>query len=207
MKQLDWAYPGLRVRADAGSDEQAASSSQDRPPSSAGAVDLLGILSASQVLSSETSLGRLHARVGEVLAAMTGATGVSLLLWDEERQDWLPAGGGGLVPAEGAVPVSVLRYLRRTREPVIVGDTTVDDRFAADLGRGTGLVGLKDRVEALGGVIAIESTPGRGTLLRAELPLTDQLRAAGLTRGPPRPCQADGFHVGWSGAPRTRSGE
>jgi hypothetical protein len=55
-----------------------------------GTLDLLGILAASQALSSETSLERLHARVVDVLGALTGATAVHLLLWDQERQDWLP---------------------------------------------------------------------------------------------------------------------
>ena len=41
----------------------------------------------------------------------------------------------------------------------------------ADLARGTGLMGLKDRVEALSGVLRIESPPGTGTMLRVELPL------------------------------------
>ena len=59
-----------------------------------GTIDLLGILSASQALSSETSIDRLHARVVEVLGAMTGATGVHLLLWSDDRHDWLlPAPG------------------------------------------------------------------------------------------------------------------
>ena len=39
--------------------------------------------------------------------------------------------------------------------------------------RGTGLLGLKDRVEALGGRIHLHSPPGAGTTLRLELPLTD----------------------------------
>jgi signal transduction histidine kinase len=103
-----------------------------------GAIDLLGILSASQALSSETSVERLHARVTEVLAAMTGATGVRLVLWDEERQSWLRAQYGDIdaVPADNGgepeLPMSVLRYLRRTREPLTVADTTTDDRFAGD---------------------------------------------------------------------------
>jgi signal transduction histidine kinase len=46
----------------------------------------------------------------------------------------------------------------------------------ADYSRGTGLVGLKDRVEALGGRIRLDSPPGEGTSLRAELPLTDANR-------------------------------
>jgi signal transduction histidine kinase len=50
-----------------------------------------------------------------------------------------------------------------------VGD---DGTGGADLTRGTGLVGLKDRVEALGGRIVVNSPPGVGTSLRVELPLT-----------------------------------
>ena len=41
----------------------------------------------------------------------------------------------------------------------------------ADFTHGTGLVGLKDRVEALSGRILLDSTPGAGTRLRAELPI------------------------------------
>ena len=55
----------------------------------------------------------------EVLGAMTGATGVHLLLWSDDRHDWLlPAPAGGAVPVSGtghehAVPMSVLRYAQR----------------------------------------------------------------------------------------------
>jgi signal transduction histidine kinase len=76
--------------------------------------------------------------VVEVLSAMTGATGVQLLLWSDDRQDWLlPAPGGGAAPISGsgqerAVPLSVLRYAQRTGEPLLVADATGDDRFARD---------------------------------------------------------------------------
>ena len=43
----------------------------------------------------------------------------------------------------------------------------------AQFGRGSGLLGLKDRVEALGGEIALQSEPGAGTSLAVELPLTE----------------------------------
>jgi signal transduction histidine kinase len=43
----------------------------------------------------------------------------------------------------------------------------------ADPGRGSGLVGLRDRVEALGGSLAIESGSGAGTSLDATLPIGD----------------------------------
>jgi signal transduction histidine kinase len=41
----------------------------------------------------------------------------------------------------------------------------------ASFGRGSGLVGLKDRVEALGGRIVVDSEPDAGTALTVELPL------------------------------------
>jgi signal transduction histidine kinase len=42
----------------------------------------------------------------------------------------------------------------------------------ADLTRGSGLVGLKDRVEAIGGTFAVDSPPGHGTTVRCAFPLT-----------------------------------
>jgi signal transduction histidine kinase len=45
----------------------------------------------------------------------------------------------------------------------------------ADPRRGSGLIGLKDRVEALGGTISVLSPPGRGTTLRVEFPAQRQL--------------------------------
>jgi signal transduction histidine kinase len=41
----------------------------------------------------------------------------------------------------------------------------------ADPSRGSGLIGLKDRVEALGGTIEVESAHGRGTRLRVAIPV------------------------------------
>jgi signal transduction histidine kinase len=40
----------------------------------------------------------------------------------------------------------------------------------ADPSRGSGIIGLKDRVEALGGTISVLSPPGRGTTLHVRLP-------------------------------------
>jgi signal transduction histidine kinase len=141
--QLDWAYPALRPQPDATAADGAGQPGYLPPRRSTvttGTIDLLGIVSASQALSSETSIDRLHARVAQVLSAMAGATGVHLLLWDEDRHDWLlPApdnsGGTALVSSAGherAVPKSVLRYAQRTREPLVVADVTDDDRFARD---------------------------------------------------------------------------
>ena len=142
VDQLDWAYPTLRPQPDATA--RSAATSPIMPhgrarPSRTGTIDLLGILSASQALSSETSIERLHARV------VRGARR------DDRRHRRTPAaverrpaglaaaapGGGGTAPVSGtghehAVPMSVLRYAQRMREPLVVADATRDDRFARD---------------------------------------------------------------------------
>ena len=41
----------------------------------------------------------------------------------------------------------------------------------ADPAGGSGLIGLKDRVEAADGTLTLQSPPGRGTRLTAELPI------------------------------------
>jgi signal transduction histidine kinase len=46
-----------------------------------------------------------------------------------------------------------------------------DGRGGANLSGGSGLVGLKDRVEALGGTIEVVSPPGGGTSVLVEIPL------------------------------------
>ena len=51
------------------------------------------------------------------------------------------------------------------------GLTTDDGVGGADATRGSGLLGLKDRAEAIGGTISLESRQGVGTVLIAELPL------------------------------------
>lgn len=48
----------------------------------------------------------------------------------------------------------------------------IDDGIGgADFGKGSGLIGLRDRVEALGGRMRIVSPAGRGTSLDVTIPL------------------------------------
>jgi signal transduction histidine kinase len=72
-------------------------------------IDLRGILAASQALGS-----------------MTGATGVHLVQWSDDRRGWL------LPDGEDGLPMSVLRYVQRTGEPLILDDAAGDERFARD---------------------------------------------------------------------------
>jgi diguanylate cyclase (GGDEF)-like protein len=127
VDQLDRAYPSLEIPT---------GQVTGRASITAGAIDMMGVLTASRALSSETSMGALRAKVVEVVSAMTGATDVSLLLWDSEQSQWLaPAPDGDrLVPINepDREPQFVIRYVERTREPLIVADATHDDRFARD---------------------------------------------------------------------------
>nr|WP_296075636.1 AAA family ATPase [uncultured Actinoplanes sp.] len=131
VAQLDWAHPTQRPQngTTTGPGERAGDTVRQRSTVTTGTLDLLGILSASQALSSETSIERLHARVVEVLSAITGATAVHLLLWSDDHQTWLPTPGRDTT-ANHDVPQSVLRYVQRVREPLVVDDATRDDRFA-----------------------------------------------------------------------------
>ena len=47
-----------------------------------------------------------------------------------------------------------------------------DGAGGADPGRGSGLTGLRDRVEAVGGSMTIDSPAGAGTVLTVRLPVT-----------------------------------
>ncbi len=56
---------------------------------------------------------------------------------------------------------------------VRVGD---DGSGGADFSHGSGLVGLRDRAEALGGHLQLHSPPGAGTVLEIDLPVDDAAR-------------------------------
>ena len=52
----------------------------------------------------------------------------------------------------------------------LVIEVADDGIGGADAGRGSGLRGLADRIESLGGRLRVSSPPGNGTLLRGEIP-------------------------------------
>lgn len=66
--------------------------------------------------------------------------------------------------------------IRLTRRESILLLTIHDDGqgFAPEQERGVGLLGMEERVLHLNGEFALESRPGRGTLIRVELPLTER---------------------------------
>jgi PAS domain S-box-containing protein len=106
----------------------------------------MAILRASQALSSQTTVAGLQTLVGDVLSAMTGATDAHLVLQHQETSLWYASAIAGADRDRGAVqvadpeaadderhvPLSAVRYVLRTREPLLVADATRDDRFARD---------------------------------------------------------------------------
>jgi signal transduction histidine kinase len=95
-------------------------------------------------------------------------------------------GGRAPEPVEGAAYylvsealTNILKHSNATRASVsvrrrgiqLVVAVTDDGAGGADRDNGSGLRGLADRIEALGGRLEVSSPPGAGTTLRAEIPL------------------------------------
>jgi signal transduction histidine kinase len=89
---------------------------------------------------------------------------------------------------------NVAKYAHATavEVEVAVGDGVLrvgvrdDGCGGADIGRGSGLLGLKDRVEALGGRISLRSPAGAGTVMQIALPLDAASRLGPADRRPAR---------------------
>jgi signal transduction histidine kinase len=53
-----------------------------------------------------------------------------------------------------------------------------DDGIGGADPQGSGLIGLSDRIEAVGGTLAVSSQPGDGTHIRVEIPLSTETAQA-----------------------------
>jgi signal transduction histidine kinase len=65
---------------------------------------------------------------------------------------------------------SVVHVATEVRDEILHLWIRDNGQGGADPGRGSGLIGLKDRVEALGGKVSVVSPPGEGTTLHVQLP-------------------------------------
>jgi signal transduction histidine kinase len=66
---------------------------------------------------------------------------------------------------------SVVNVELRAHDDILRLAIRDDGIGGADLNQGSGLVGLSDRIEALGGTLLVTSPAGRGTTLLIEVPL------------------------------------
>jgi signal transduction histidine kinase len=134
---------------------------------------------------------------------------VWLLLWPAASVVGLLAACAYFVCSEALA--NVAKYAAASKVAVSVrsgpGGTRVevedDGAGGADPGRGTGLRGLADRVETLGGTLTVDSPPGRGTRLVAVIaPSSRRLTVRGCTRlgsgarGPPGSCSSGAGSAG-----------
>ena len=71
---------------------------------------------------------------------------------------------------------SVVHVEVEARDRILRVAVRDDGVGGADAALGSGLLGLKDRVEAIGGKMTLQSPRGEGTSLHVELPLDDTIR-------------------------------
>jgi len=135
VRRLEEAHPFVRVR---GTAQRLSLESTVTSRVSVDSLDLIGVLKASQALSSETNLDSLRRRVVDVMRTLAGADRVQVLV-RRDGDGWFLAqdGDGPAVPLaeageRGLLPLSAFRYAERTRTPLLVADATRDDRFARD---------------------------------------------------------------------------
>jgi signal transduction histidine kinase len=79
---------------------------------------------------------------------------------------------------------SVIDVCADARDGALTLSISDDGVGGADPSRGSGIIGLRDRVEALGGTILVLSPPGQGTTLHVQLP-ADPMAASTLPAAPP----------------------
>ena len=132
--------------------------------------DVVGSMRTGQPLDLESALGTLAAALPEL--------SVHLNVAGHALED--PATAQALVRCAQEVLTNCARHARArnvwielTENAAQSGVTFTardDGRGAASLRPGNGLSGMKERVEALGGVLVVDSAPGRGTTVRVEVP-------------------------------------
>jgi signal transduction histidine kinase len=83
-----------------------------------------------------------------------------------------------LTTAAKHAQASVVHVELDARDAIVQLAIRDDGVGGADPGRGSGLVGLSDRIEALGGTLQVTSPAGSGTSLLIEIPLQSETNAA-----------------------------
>ena len=129
--------------------------------------------------------------LGQALASLCQASEVPIEVDVWEGPLPLPVARGAYFVAAEAL-ANAARYADASKIEVRVapaGDTLVvevrdDGAGGADMTAGTGLLGLLDRVEVLGGTLTVDSPAGGGTLVRARIPLRRPEASSPLRSGP-----------------------
>lgn len=134
VRHLEQRYPVLRGRVRSpGPDAFRPSSEQ---------VDLLTLAKASQAISSELNLAKLVETLLVIAVQNAGAQrGILVLLWGDEAQieaeaitshDAVAVNFRRGLPTSADLPDSMLRYVIRTQESIILNDASAPNQFSAD---------------------------------------------------------------------------
>jgi predicted ATPase/transcriptional regulator with GAF, ATPase, and Fis domain len=143
LAQLERRYGALleRPASSAGADADRPTAPADDVETPAASLDMATVLKLARVIAGEIHLDRLVERLIRITLENAGAErGLFLLERDgqlvleaEARADSTEVLLHGSVPLEAAqVPLTVVRYVRRTGQPLVVGDALADERFAQD---------------------------------------------------------------------------
>ncbi len=134
VQHLDEQYPQLLAGI---SQISGISRSSTTTGYSVDVLDITTIIKASQTISGEIVLDKLLTRLMEIVIENAGAQKGFLLL--EEDHAWhIRAESGNLPqPAEGAdpgmlFPITLINYVARTREPIVLGDASLEGQFTRD---------------------------------------------------------------------------
>jgi len=119
--------------------------------------------------------------LGGALESLTAASGVAVTLdvWDEELPEEIALAAYFIVSESltnaGKYAQADAVSIRVAPEAgTLVVEIADDGRGGADASAGTGLRGLADRIDALGGSFDLDSPAGAGTRVRAVLPLRER---------------------------------
>jgi predicted ATPase/signal transduction histidine kinase len=146
VAQLERRYPELlHIETAAPRDppvpiEAAATAVPDRPD--AGGLDLDSVMKAAHAIAGEVELDRLLARLMRLAIENAGAERGCLVLERDGESlvyaaDALQAPGQVMAPgtplaASRSLPASIVNYVRRTAESVVLADAAADDRYGGD---------------------------------------------------------------------------
>ncbi|WP_437727216.1 AAA family ATPase [Sorangium sp. So ce861] len=217
-------YPALALQPAAGSGRAdspvsfTASSSSTASTGRKGVLDVTAMIRAAQVIAGEVELDNVLEQLMRIAVENAGAQRGALVLDRGERlvvealatvdPDAIRTGMTTPVEDSAEIAVSVVQYVARTREPVVLGDATEDARFAADpyivasrprsvlcmsmihRGRLTGVLYLENnaisdaftaaRIELLGLLLSQAAIAVENALLYAHVQhRTEELRVAG----------------------------
>jgi len=150
VKQLDDKYPELLKKYDTQKTSEISIATTFAPNSTifstntiSGFLDLNSILKASQTLSGEIVLSNLLKKLMQIMIENAGAErGLLILEKEKDKSEWVIEAEGRLnvdqvtilqsIPLERNLPTSIVNYVQRTREPVVLTNARQEGIYTED---------------------------------------------------------------------------